>query len=62
VASTASSVNKTTLLARRATFVGPKKPTAANLRVVSIFKINVLPSESLGFSTLNTTEHLGMEK
>jgi len=55
-------VNKTTLLARRATFVGPKKPTAANLRVVSIFKINVLPSESLGFSTLNTTEHLGMEK
>jgi hypothetical protein len=34
----------------------------AKLRVVSILEINVPSSDSIGFSKLDTTEHLGMEK
>jgi hypothetical protein len=51
VTSTSTSANKTTLLARWDSFAVAEKATVANLRVVSILKINVPLSDSLGFST-----------
>jgi hypothetical protein len=61
VTSTVTSANKTTVLAREASFAGARKPTVAKLRVVSILEINVPSSDSRGFSKLDTTEHLGMK-